>query len=181
MKGGIPDEHFWASTYQQGTSYFSTCQNWFKNKGNSREIHNACRSAILETFLDNFRISPLDRDTRRLWVFAGRSIRKCRNSSTFSKFTCAGSQLAADETLHLFIPKASLIHAAARNNTPGLHSHAVAMHTSTSTAGICRVLVKQHKVVCVWRGDENNSDSSNVERWGDTWTTLQGLETCVLC
>ena len=59
MKGGIPDEHFWASTYQQGTSYFSTCQNWFKNKGNSREIHNACRSAILETFLDNFRISPL--------------------------------------------------------------------------------------------------------------------------
>ena len=61
MKGGIPDEHFWASTYQQGTSYFSTCQNWFKNKGNSREIHNACRSAILETLLDNFRIflSPL--------------------------------------------------------------------------------------------------------------------------
>ena len=66
---------------------------------------------------------------RHLWVFAGRSIRKCRNSSIFSKLMGTGSQLAADKSLHFFI-SGSLIHTAIGKITVwctlahGIYAHA---------------------------------------------------------
>ena len=58
-----------------------------------------------------------------------------------------------------------------------LHMLPVAMHAYKNSQNV-QAPRKKVQFVCMWRGDEDNSDSSNK---GGMWTGLWSLEVFVLC